>query len=305
MSSSRFPTRRVAAVLLTIVLAVPNLAFAQSAVKIAPETAKPELNAKLPEKVRTAGVLNLATDANYPPCQWYLKDGKTMVGYEVDIWDALAQVLGVKLNVVSIDFGGLIPGVAGGRYDMAMECITDRAEREKQVTFVNHSLTYGNAFYYVGTNPAIKAGQPETLCGLRTAGQSGTDFITNLQTFSKWCADKGLKPLTIGEFPQQSAVLLALFAGRIDFALSEASAVEELKANNPVEILTIVNPLEKQNYLGIIVAKENTQLAEALKAALQATKASGTYDKIFAKWNLKHAALGEFGINMTTTKPLN
>jgi polar amino acid transport system substrate-binding protein len=305
MSSSRFPIRRVAAILLTIVLAAPNLAFAQSAVKIPPETAKPELNAKLPEKVRTAGVLNLATDANYPPCQWYLKDGKTMVGYEVDIWDALAQVLGVKLNVVSIDFGGLIPGVAGGRFDMAMECITDRAEREKQVTFVNHSLTYGNAFYYVGTNPAIKAGQPETLCGLRTAGQSGTDFITNLQTFSKWCADKGLKPLTIGEFPQQSAVLLALFAGRIDFALSEASAVEELKANNPVEILTIVNPLEKQNYLGIIVAKENTQLAEALKAALQAIKASGTYDKIFAKWNLKHAALSEFGINMTTSKPLN
>lgn len=305
MPSSRFPIRQFAAVLLAVLATVPNLAFAQSAARIPPETAKPELNAKLPEKIRTSGTLNLATDANYPPCQWYLKDGKTMVGYEVDIWDALAQVLGVKLNVVSIDFAGLIPGVAGGRYDMAMECITDRVEREQQVTFVNHSLTYGNAFYYVGNNPAIKAGQPETLCGLRTAGQSGTDFISNLQTFSKWCVGKGLKPLTIGEFPQQSAVLLALFAGRIDFALSEASAVEELKANNPVEILTIANPLEKQNYLGIVVAKENTQLAEALKAALQAIKASGTYDKIFAKWNLKHAALKEFGINMTTTKPLN
>ncbi|HEY9215307.1 MAG TPA: ABC transporter substrate-binding protein [Ancylobacter sp.] len=305
MLSSRFPIRHVAAILLTIFATVPSLAFAQSSVTIPPETAKPELNAMLPEKIRAAGVLNLATDANYPPCQWYLKDGKTMVGYEVDIWDALAQVLGVKLKVVSIDFAGLIPGVSGGRYDMAMECITDRVEREKQVTFVNHSLTYGNAFYYVASNPAIKAGQPETLCGLRTAGQSGTDFITNLQTFSKWCTGKGLKPLTIGEFPQQSAVLLALFAGRIDFALSEASAVEELKANNPVEIVTIVNPLEKQDYLGIIVATENTQLAEALKSALQAIKASGTYDKIFAKWNLKHAALSEFGINMTTTKPLN
>lgn len=305
MPSIRFPIRHVTAIILSAAAAFTQQAGpAMSMEKIPPETAKPELTAMLPDSIKSSGVINVATDAHYPPCQWFLADGKTLVGYEVDIWDALAQVLGVKLNVVSIDFGGLIPGVAGNRYDMAMECITDRVEREQQVTFVNHSLTYGNAFYYVAGTAGIKAEAPETLCGLRTAGQTGTDFVTNLHSFSKWCTEKGLKPVTIGEYPQQSAVLLALFSNRIDFALSESSAVDELKANNPVDIQTIPNPLEKQNYLGIIVAKENTQLAQALRAALEAIKASGTYDKIFAKWNLKHAALSEFGINMTTTKPL-
>ncbi|MGK9055011.1 ABC transporter substrate-binding protein [Neorhizobium petrolearium] len=304
MPSTRFQFRYAAAAIISAATAFLPAGSAMSMEKIAPETAKPELTAMLPDSIKSAGVINVATDAHYPPCQWFLEDGKTMVGYEVDIWDALAQVLGVKLNVVSIDFAGLIPGVASSRYDMAMECITDRVEREEQVTFVNHSLTYGNAFYYVAGTGGIKPGEPDTLCGLRTAGQSGTDFVTNLHNFSKWCTDKGLKALTIGEFPQQSAVLLALFANRIDFALSESSAVNELKANNPVDVQTIPNPLEKQNYLGIIVAKENTQLADALVAALKAIKASGTYDKIFAKWDLKHAALDEFGINMTTTKPL-
>lgn len=270
---------------------------------IPPAAAAPEIRALLPAAVKEAGKLKLATDANYPPCQWHAADGR-MVGYEVDLWDAIAQKLGVTLDVESIDFAGLIPGVQGGRYDLAMECITDRVEREQVVDFVNHSLTYGNAFYYLADNPAVKAGDPKSFCGLKTAGQSGTDFLTRLGAFSEWCVKQGLKPVEIGEFPQQSAVLLALFSGRIDFTLSESSAVEELRANNPVAIGTVADPLEVQNYLGIVVAKENKELQQALVAALEALKADGTYDAIFAKWNLPHAALSEFGINMTTTKPL-
>ncbi|MEI4472120.1 ABC transporter substrate-binding protein [Frigidibacter sp. MR17.24] len=266
--------------------------------------AVPEIAAMLPAAIQESKTIRLVTDANYPPCQWHDADG-TMVGYEVDIWDSLAQVLGVTLDVESIDFAGLIPGVQGGRYDMSMECITDRPQREEVVSFVNHSLTYGNAAYYLASNSAIVADDPKSLCGLKTAGQSGTDFLSRLATFGKWCTDQGLKDLQISEYPQQSAVLLALFSGRIDWALSDASAVEEVRANNPVEIGTIVDPTEERHYLGIVVAKENTELQQALQAALEYMKKQGTYDAIFAKWDLEHAALSEFGINMTTTKPLS
>ncbi|WP_181164644.1 ABC transporter substrate-binding protein [Amaricoccus solimangrovi] len=263
----------------------------------------PAIHALLPEAIRETGVLKMATDANYPPCQWFDSE-KKMVGYEVDIWDALAQVMGVTLEVSSIDFAGLIPGVQGGRYDAAMECITDRPEREEVVDFVNHSLTYGNQFYYLASNDTIVAEDPKSFCGLTTAGQSGTDFLTRLSGFNDWCVEQGLEPIEIGEFPQQSAVLLALFSGRIDFALSEGSAVDEIRANNPVDIGSMPDPLEEKHYLGIVVAKENEPLKAALVAALTKLKADGAYDAIFAKWNLKHAALSDFGVNMTTTKPL-
>lgn len=284
-----------------------HFALAQTAypdTPIPPQEPIAELHAMLPEAIRERGSMTLATDPNYPPCQWYAADG-VMVGYEVDIWNAMAQVLDIELIVEAIEFAGLIPGVQGGRYDLSMECITDRVAREEIVDFVNHSLSYGNAFYYLAENASITAGDPTTLCGLRTAGQSGTDFLTNLANFSAWCEEQGLGALTISEFPQQSAVLLALFSGRIDFTLSEGSAVEEVRANNPYEIGTIANPLEQQNYLGIVVAKENTELQQALLAALRALKENGTYDAIFDKWSIPHAALSEFGINMTTTNPLH
>lgn len=296
---------RLAVLLATGVLAAP--ALAQSAfptAKIAAQEADPAIHAMLPAPVREAGVLKLATDANYPPCQWHAADG-TMVGFEVDIWDALAQKLGVKLDVESIDFAGLIPGVQGGRYDLAMECITDRVEREEVVDFVNHTKSYGNAAYFVASNEKIRPGDATSLCGTKTAGQTGTDFLTRLSKFGEWCTAQGLPTVEISEFPQQSAVLLALFSGRIDFALSDSSAVEEVRANNPVEIGTIVDPTEVQNYLGIVVAKENKELQNALLAGLNAIKASGAYDEIMAKWSLQHAALAEFGINMTTVKPLH
>lgn len=264
----------------------------------------PALNEMLPADIREAGTISLVTDANYPPCQWFVEDG-SMVGFEVDIWDALAGVLGVDLDIESIDFAGLIPGVQGGRYDIAMECISDRVEREEVVTFVNHTLSYGNAFYYLEANENITAGDPTSLCGLASAGQSGTDFLVHLAAFSDWCEAQDLEPLTIGEFPQQSAVLLALFSGRIDFALSESSAVEEVRANNPVDVATISNPLEKNFYLGIVTRKEDTELQQALLAALREIKSSGVYGDIMSKWSLQHAALDDFGINMTTTNPLD
>ncbi len=305
MNTQRIPGLLTGAILAAALCVGALPALAQGFPPMTPIPAEPpvpDIIALLPAAVQASKTLKLVTDANYPPCQWHAADGK-LVGYEVDIWDAIAQVLGVQLKVESIDFAGLIPGVQGGRYDMSMECITDRSEREEVVTFVNHSYDYGNAFYYLSDNTKIVADDPKSLCGLKTAGQSGTDFLTKLQALSAWCVADGKKPLEIGEFPQQSAVLLALFSGRIDFALSEASAVEELRANNPVGVSTLSNPLDVKNYLGIVIAKENTALQQAVLAALKHLKADGTYDAIFAKWNLQHAALAEFGINMTTTQP--
>ncbi|MBF9033960.1 transporter substrate-binding domain-containing protein [Rhodobacterales bacterium HKCCE2091] len=296
-------SQRVTATVAAGLLTLPAVAQGFPTEEIPALDAIPEIHAMLPADIQESGTISLVTDANYPPCQWFAEDG-TMVGFEVDIWDALAQVMGVELDIESIDFAGLIPGVQGGRYDMAMECISDRVEREEVVTFVNHTLSYGNAFYYLADNEAITAGDPTSLCGLGTAGQSGTDFLARLSSYSDWCTEQGLEPLTIGEFPQQSAVLLALFSGRIDFALSDSSAVEEVRANNPVDIATISNPLEEVFYLGIVTAQENEELQQALLAALNAIYDAGTYDAIYEKWNLQHAALDEFGINMTTTNPL-
>ena len=86
----------------------------------------------LPPSIRKAGSLVIATDASYPPCEYFPKPGAAMVGFEPDLWNAMGALLGVKIKPVNTAFDGLIPGVQSGRYPVAMECISDSVAREKQ-----------------------------------------------------------------------------------------------------------------------------------------------------------------------------
>ncbi len=99
----------------------------------------------LPQKYRQSGVIKLVTDAKYPPFQ-SMNDAGEMVGFEVDLWNAIAARLNVKMDVTSVAFDSLIPGVQSGRWDIAMEGITDNAERQKVVSFVDYGYTTSSAY---------------------------------------------------------------------------------------------------------------------------------------------------------------
>ncbi|MCX5493250.1 transporter substrate-binding domain-containing protein [Kaistia dalseonensis] len=263
----------------------------------------PALNAMLPDDIRASGVLTVATDAHYPPCEFFAEDGKTIIGFEPDVWTAIAQKLGLKVEASSIDFGGIIPGVQSKRTDAAFACLSDRPEREEVVTFIN--FWYGAAaIYAVEANSKITE-DPLSLCGLKTAVQTGIDFgdmVRNI--FSKHCVANGKPPIEVSEFPAASQVLLALYSNRIDFALSDAAAVDDIQKQATQPIKVIESPLLPKIYLGAIVDKSNTKLAEAMLAALKAVYAEGVYDKIVDKWNLHLLKLAEPGINLASTRPI-
>lgn len=258
----------------------------------------------LPDRIKQSGVIKLATDAHYPTCESFAADGKTMVGFEPDLWNAMAQVLGVKIDAVSIDFDGLIPGIASGRYDTAIECIDDRADREKQVTFVDYSLSTGDAIYYVAGSPTIKKGDVLSLCGLKTAAQTGTDMVDSLEALSQHCEKNGKPKISVAAIPQASAVILGVIAGRLDFTLTDAVAFDDLQKASTKLLESFPNPLGPKNYMGFIVKPSDAQLGDALLVALKAVDASGTYDVIWDKWRIGHAKLAEPGINLATKKPL-
>ncbi|MFT4269539.1 MAG: ABC transporter substrate-binding protein [Pantoea sp.] len=261
------------------------------------------LHAQLPEKIRSSKTLNLVTDAHYPPCESFAEDNKTMVGFEPDLWDAIGQVLGIKVKPVSIDFAGLIPGVKSGRYDVAMECISDSAEREKQVSFVNYAYATSEV-YTLATEKSI-SNDPLTLCGLKVGVQTGTDFEKAIsEIYTPNCTKNGKPAIEQVTLPSADAVLLGLYSGRVDFVLNDAASVDDIKQKAPHPIRTVQMPLMPKYYLGIVVAKENTQLAEVLLKALNVLHETGTYDKIMEKWDLEAMKLDKPGINLTSTQPL-
>ncbi|MEI2387580.1 ABC transporter substrate-binding protein [Breoghania sp. JC706] len=261
------------------------------------------LNALLPEKIQKAGKIVIVTDAHYPPCQYFAADNETIVGYEPDLWKAMTEKLGITYDVKSIDFAGLIPGVESGRYDMAAECISDNAERQERVTFIDDAYASG-AVFTLETNKTITS-DPDSLCGLTVAIQQGFDFVNVVNdVMTPHCTSKGLKPITVNQYPSGDATLLALYSHRVDFVLNDIAASEEIRKRAPEPIRIVENPYMPKYYNGMVVKKDNEALANALLAALKAVHEEGVYDKIMAKWDISLLALKEPGINLATKKPI-
>ena len=293
------PTRTcLAAILLegALLWMAPAMATADDAITASVRT-EPALNAMLPKAIRDAGVINLGTDAHYPPCESFAEDNVTMVGWEPDLWDAMGKKLGVKFKATSIEFAGLLPGLQSGRFDVAMECIADTLERQKKFSFVDNSIATNGVFTL--SNSSVTS-DPLTLCGLKTATQKGTSFVLTVDEILTPNCTKNGKPAIINSvFPSVDATLLALFSGRVDFVLNDAAALGEIrkKVNRPVKLF-IMDVLPRK-FNGIALLKENTELAEALLAATKALVKDGVYDRIMDKWEVSASKLKEPGINLT------
>lgn len=262
----------------------------------------PELNEQLPQKVRDSGVLTVATDPQYPPCDFTNDDG-AIDGFNRDILMAMAPRLGVEIRQEAIAFDGLLPGVQSGRFDGAMECITDNEERQKTVQFVD----YAYATKSVITTSANEAGiteNPLTTCGLNAGVQTGTEFVEDAELFSQNCEAEGEEPLNITNFPTAGDQNTALQSGRIDFAFTNtATGVWQAKqSGDAFEVIS--SPLLSRTYVGIVLAKDADDTAKAMLGALEAIIEDGTYDDIMSEWDLTDIALEEPGINLATERPL-
>jgi polar amino acid transport system substrate-binding protein len=280
-----------------LLLGGTGLAAADDAITASATTDR-ALHDMLPQDIKAAGVIKLGTDAHYPPCESFADDNVTMVGWEPDLWEALGKKLGVKFQPTSIDFDGLIPGVQSGRFDVAMECISDTIEREKQVMFMDLSIST-NGIYALASSPITN--DPLSLCGLKSGTQSGTTFGVSVDdVLSPLCVKNGKRAITKTEFPTEDATLLALFSGRVDFLVNDASSAAELKKNSPKPIKLFTPDVLPKKLDGFALKKGSQQLAEALLAGTKALIADGTYDKIMDKWDLDAVKLETPGINLTS-----
>ncbi|MCG7506888.1 ABC transporter substrate-binding protein [Mesorhizobium retamae] len=277
-----------------------SFAIAVSGLMLAAGAAQAESVADLlPKKYRDAGVINLVTDAKYPPFQ-YIDDAGKMVGFEVDLWNAIAERLKVKMNVTSVSFDSMIPGVQSGRWDISMEGITDNAERQAVVSFVDYGYTTSSA--YVLETKGADINDHLALCGLKGAAQSGTEWVGMITAeLATACTEAGKPAPTVSEFGTSDATLLSVYSGRTDFVLTSAASAQEIKkaAPNPVKVVPM--PILPRKPSGIAFRKNEEDLGKALLAALKEVRADGTYDKIYSTWSVDPMKMEhEPGINLET-----
>lgn len=263
----------------------------------------PALRDKLPKQIRDRGEMVVATDAQYPPCDYRKPGSNEIAGFNHDILMAIAPRLGIRIKQESIAFDGLLPGVQSGRYPAAMECITDNEERQRQVTFIDYAFA-AKGVLTTAKNPGRVSRNPLSLCGLRAGVQTGTEFVDDAERYSANCTKAGKAPLQVTNFPTAADQNTALQSGRLDLVFTNLAtgAWQKKQSGGALEIWG--SPLMAKTYVGIVVAKDDTALAEVILGALTAIVEDGTYKKIMDSWGLSEIMLTEPGINLATKKPI-
>src|SRR5665648_576388 len=169
-------TRRLSPVItLTVGAAIVGLALgacgssslstpSASTTKAAAQAADPALVAKLPAKIKAAGQIVVGVDATYAPNEFLNADGATVQGWDVDLFNAVAQKFGVKAVWQPAKFDSIITGVQGGKFDIGVSSFSIDSNRKKQVNMVS--------YYNSGTQWAAAPGNPKKVdpknpCGLK------------------------------------------------------------------------------------------------------------------------------------------
>ncbi len=256
---------------------------------------------QLPSSIAGAGVLKIATDASYAPNE-FLKDGKgDPIGMDVDLGNAIAQVLGVKTEWTNTGFDGILAGLSAGRYDLSLSSFTDTKKREEQVNFVS----YLNA----GTSIVVAKGNPKGvsdamgLCGLKVGAENGTtqfDMLTKADvddSVVKVCSDAGKPAPEFSGFPTQNDVNVALASGRLDAYMADTPVAEYAVKITGDKFEKVGKDVGVAPY-GIAVPKKPAELTTAVQAALQKLMDDGSYLKILANWGLDDAAITKAEVNV-------
>ncbi len=253
------------------------------------------LHDALPDSIKKAGKMILATDPTDPPLEFY--DAKNvLVGAEVDLAEAMGKVLGVKVEMVPSKFDAIIPGIEAGRFDGSLSGFADRKERQKVVDFVDFFTSSRGYLIQTGKFPELK--DATDLCGRKVAVAKGTTMADSLVTLNAECA-KGTKGAIDGQiFPDQAACVLAVQSARADLTILSDHAALAIAQNSDGKLDVILRPTEGNDINGIVLKKG--VLTGPVQGAIQQLYDGGQMKEIFTKWNLQALLLPATAVNSGT-----
>jgi len=220
-------------------------------------------------QIKSGGSIIVATEGAYAPFNYYRNDKLT--GFEVDLAEAIAAKMGVKVEWKAAAFDSLLPGLRQDRWDLVMASLGVTDERAKAATFTAPQYCSGGVI--VAKDPAIST--PATLAGKTVAAQSGTTYLQNLKKVP------GVKD--VKAFPENMDGQSALMAGRVDAWVTDRFSAKHALEANPKAGLREGDYLFIEKIAGA-VKKNNQPLANAVDKAMAELMADGTYAALSKKY---------------------
>jgi polar amino acid transport system substrate-binding protein len=251
------------------------------------------LAGKVPANIKSDGTITIGVDSTYAPSEFLDTDGKTVIGFDVDVFDAVAAKLGLKTKWVTAPFGSIISSVKSGKFEIGISSFTVNADREKQATMIS--------YFSAGTQWATQKGNPsgiglDNACGHHVAVQKDTVQVDDLTARSKKCTSAGKKGITIDQYAAQDDATAAVISKKDDAMLADSPvcAYAVQKTNGQLELLGDIYDSAPYGY---VLPKNANGFDQAIVGALQQLISDGTYKKALDKWGVSQGAITTPEIN--------
>jgi polar amino acid transport system substrate-binding protein len=245
---------------LTRRVAIAAIALALSAASV--------VQARTIEDIRKSGTLVVASEGKFAPFNFV--DAGKLAGFEIDVADALAARMGLKVEWKTMGFDGLLVGLQQDRWDMVIASHGVTEERARAVTFANPHYCTGGVI--ISKDGALKTARD--LTGKVVGVQTGTTYYDNA---------KKLPVKDVKNFPQDNSARAALETGHVDAWVTDKFVGRASLAATPGTSLKLGDFLFTEK-IAAAVSKGNAGLVTQVNKALAEIMADGTYAAISKKW---------------------
>jgi len=230
------------------------------------------------QKTKTAesGKLTMATNAQFPPYEYY--EGEAIVGIDAEIAGAIAKKLGLELVIEDMEFDSIIEAVKSGKADIGMAGMTVTPERQEVVNFTESYAT-GRQVVIVTEDSAIAS--------VEDLFADGANFVIGVQRnttgdlYTTWdLEDEG--KATIDRYSKGADAVQALLTGKVDCVVIDNEPANAFVAET-AGLKILDTEYVEEMYAGAM-SKDNAELYEAVNKALQELIADGTVQSIIDKY---------------------
>jgi polar amino acid transport system substrate-binding protein len=223
--------------------------------------------------------LKIGTEGAYPPFNNLTSDGK-LVGFDIDIANALCEEMKAKCEFVTQDWDGIIPALQAGKFDAIIASMSITSERKEKVDFTDK---------YYNTPPAIAAPKDSDIKGVTKEDLAGKTIGVQGSTTHFNYSEKTYTDSEVKAYPTAQEYQLDLANGRLDAVNDDISVLEQWLDSPEGACCKLIGAVTPDPEIhgpgaGIAVRKGETALVEKFNAAIQAIRANGKYKEINDKY---------------------
>lgn len=243
------------------------------------------------------GVLTMAIHPAAPPTSTYATDAKTIIGFDPDFAQLVADALGLKLELQAVAWADWPLGLTSGKYDAVISNVGVTEQRKEKFDFSTYRLGL-HGFYVKKDSKITSIKEPKDIAGLRVISASGTNQERIALEWNRLNVAAGLKPAELQYFDDDAARTLALVSGRADVNFNpNAPQAYQAAKDGQIKSVGTVNAGWPNKSDVAITTRKGSGLAEALTQAANGLIQNGQYAQTLERWKLTEEALPQSETN--------